>query len=249
MVCYATALILMGVYNQHPQRPFRAVVSWTHRVSAVCLFVLPVWVFVRHWYDVAIHLDNIREVWSWTLDDVKWLFLMGPATLSKKILLPEQGKFNAAEKINFMMLTATWPMYVITGVLIWLPGVAFLSWLVHFSMAAAAVPLILGHIFMATVNSDTRAGLSGMTSGFVDRKWARHHYRRWYDEHFAAADRPPTPAPIAVEPAIVTVASADAVMAHAVPSAEPEEQEWLSPAYALADNDVGSWPPVAKDAA
>jgi hypothetical protein len=52
-------------------------------------------------------------------------------------------------------------------------------------MAAAATPLILGHVFMATVNPDTRVGLSGMISGFVNRHWARHHYRRWYDENFA----------------------------------------------------------------
>jgi hypothetical protein len=24
-----------------------------------------------------------------------------------------------------------------------------------------------------------------MISGFVNRRWARHHYRRWYDENFA----------------------------------------------------------------
>ena len=25
-----------------------------------------------------------------------------------------------------------------------------------------------------------------MITGFVDRHWARHHYRLWYDEHFDA---------------------------------------------------------------
>ena len=77
-----------------------------------------------------------------------------------------------------MVLTATYPLYIVTGLLIWLPGVAFLSWMIHLIMAAMATPLILGHIFMATVNPDTRVGLSGMISGFVDRHWAEHHYRR-----------------------------------------------------------------------
>jgi hypothetical protein len=51
-------------------------------------------------------------------------------------------------------------------------------------MATLATPLVLGHVFMATVNPDTRAGLKGMISGWVSREWARHHYRYWYDEHF-----------------------------------------------------------------
>jgi hypothetical protein len=83
-----------------------------------------------------------------------------------------------------MFLTASYPLYIITGLLIWLPGVAFASWMVHLSLAALATPLILGHVFMATVNPDTRVGLSGMISGYVDRHWARHHYRHWYNEHF-----------------------------------------------------------------
>jgi len=185
MVCYATAMILVLVYNPSPLRPYRAVFSWAHRLSGVCLFVLPLWTIARHRREFTIHWQNILEVWLWRLDDVKWLFLMGPSTLNKKILLPDSGKFNAAEKINFMMLNCTYPLYIVTGFLIWMPGVAYLSWLVHLSMAAAATPLILGHVFMATVNPDTRIGLSGMISGFVDRHWARHHYRRWYDENFA----------------------------------------------------------------
>jgi len=207
MVCYATALILVVLYNPSPLRPFRAAFSWTHRISGVCLLVLPLWTIARYRREFAIHWQNIREAWLWRLDDVKWLFLMGPSTVNRKISLPDSGKFNAAEKINFMVLTTTYPLYIITGVLIWLPGVAYLSWLVHISMAAAATPLILGHIFMATVNPDTRVGLPGMISGFVDRHWAMHHYRRWYDDNFESsvvpADPVADPVPAQPRPAVI----------------------------------------------
>jgi len=207
MVCYATAMILVLVYNPSPLRPYRAVFSWAHRISGVCLFVLPLWTIARYRREFTIHWQNILEAWLWRLDDVKWLFLMGPSTVNKKISLPDSGKFNAAEKINFMMLNCTYPFYIITGFLIWLPGVAFLSWLVHLSMAAVATPLILGHVFMATVNPDTRVGLSGMISGFVNRHWARHHYRRWYDENFAPsvapAARAANAAPLQPRPVVI----------------------------------------------
>jgi formate dehydrogenase subunit gamma len=191
-VCYVTAVVLVFVYNPNPARPWRMVFSWIHRLSGVALTTLPPFMIVRHWREFRMHLYNIRQGWTWRLDDVKWLFLMGPATFSSRISLPHQGKFNAGEKINFISVMSTYPMYIVTGLLIWFSSAPLLPWLVHFSMALLATPLVLGHIFMATINPDTRVGLKGMLSGFVDREWARHHYRLWYDEHFGhAVEAPP----------------------------------------------------------
>jgi hypothetical protein len=119
-----------------------------------------------------------------TRDDLKWLALAGPAMLNRKVRLPEQHKFNAGEKLNFMALTLTYPILVATGMVILMPGMYFLTWIVHLSVAVLAAPLILGHIFMAVANPDTRIGLSGMFSGNVDREWAKHHYAKWYRESF-----------------------------------------------------------------
>jgi formate dehydrogenase subunit gamma len=196
LVCFVTAAILILVYNPNPGRPYRDVVSWIHRISGACLFLFPALTFAIHRRDFRAHLENIREGWVWTWNDIRWLALMGLAAISKRFELPEQGKFNAAEKLNFMSVMTTYPLYIVTGVMIWLPGVAFAAWVVHVSMAALATPLVLGHIFMATINPDTRVGLQGMLTGFVDRQWAKHHYRRWYREQF---ERPvPSPAPVAV---------------------------------------------------
>jgi formate dehydrogenase subunit gamma len=227
MVSYATALVLVTIYNPHPERSCRALFSWTHRISGIWLTVLPLWTMVRHRRDVRVYLQNVREAWRWTVDDVKWLTLMGPAAISSRVKLPDQGKFNAAEKINFMTVMATYPLYVVTGLLIWLPGTALLAWLVHFSMALIATPLLLGHIFMATVNPETRAGLSGMISGFVSREWAKHHYRRWYEETF---ERPAIAATPVVQAARLPLASP--VAPRARPDARPVPRE-------------APWPPMA----
>ena len=183
-ICFFSAVILVVVYNPNPTRPLRFLFSWIHRGSGICLAVLPLATILWHRRDFAHHLDNVRRAWTWSADDFKWLALMGFAMLSRRITLPHQGKFNAAEKLNFMSLTVTYPVYVVTGITIWFFGPAFVSWVVHLGMAMLATPLVFGHVFMATVNPDTRVGLSGMITGFVDRHWARHHYRLWYDEHF-----------------------------------------------------------------
>ena len=199
-ICYLTALILVLVYNPFPGRPFRDIFAWIHRLSGVCLATLPPLMLFIHRREFGMHLRNVREAWSWRFDDLKWLLLMGPATVSKSIALPHQGKFNAAEKINFIVVMSTYPLYIATGLAIWFLRPAYLSWMIHFSMAAAATPLVLGHVFMATVNPDTRVGLKGMISGWVNREWARHHYRHWYDEHFGHHEQP-AHAAVSAEPA------------------------------------------------
>jgi formate dehydrogenase gamma subunit len=215
-ICFATALVLVTVYNPSPTRPFREAVSWIHRLSGICLAILPLRSLVRHRRDVSLHLHNMRQAWMWKLDDLKWLTLMGPAAVSHRVSLPHQGKFNAAEKINFMVLTLTLPVYIVTGLTIWFFRPAYVSWLVHFSLAALAVPLVLGHIFMATLNPDTRPGLEGMFSGFVDRRWAKHHYHLWYEENFgrgrtaggrAAAAARAEVAPSPAQPAVAAAPS------------------------------------------
>jgi formate dehydrogenase subunit gamma len=189
-ICYLTAVTLVLVYNPSPARPFRDIFAWIHRLSGLCLATLPPLMVFIHRREFGMHLRNVREAWSWRVDDLRWLLLMGPATISKRVTLPHQGKFNAAEKINFIVVMSTYPLYIATGLGIWFLRPAYLSWMIHFSMATAATPLVLGHIFMATVNPDTRVGLKGMISGWVSREWAQHHYRHWYDEHFGHHEHP-----------------------------------------------------------
>ena len=139
--------------------------------------VLPLLAVYRSRGDFRVHFYNIKQAWTWVFDDFKWLSLMMAASINTKIKLPDQGKFNAAEKVNFMVLMGTYPLYIATGLFIWLTHVAFVSWLMHTAMALMATPLILGHMYMAIVSRSGRPGLTGMKNGYVDRHWAKHPLR------------------------------------------------------------------------
>ena len=247
MAAWTTAAVLMFVYSSDPSRPYRDVFGIVHRSAGVALMVLPLLALLRHYYDIAVHLKNTREAWSWRWDDVKWLALMMPATIFKSITLPHQGKFNAAEKINFMVLTATLPLYAATGILIWTHQYAFAAWVVHLTMAGLATPLMFGHIFMAVVNPDTRVGLSGMFSGFVDRHWASHHYARWYHENFPQ----PVAADAAADAAMAVDASLDlplrpqVALASAMPGADRPRPAVRQPAVVVRTRAGGTQPTAA----
>ncbi len=188
VLCYASALILFVFYYNVPQRPFQSTFSWIHRLSGICLIVLPPLVVMTSRRNWNLFCEDFKQGWIWALHDVKWLLLSGLAAVSSKVSLPEQGKFNAGEKLNFMMVTTTYPVLVVTGVMIWLPGVSYYAWLIHFLMALVATPFMVGHIFMSTINPSTRKGLPGMIVGRVDREWAKHHYALWYREVFGGEE-------------------------------------------------------------
>jgi formate dehydrogenase subunit gamma len=185
LICFVTGVTMKLFYNLHSGSLFREVLSFLHRVSGGCLAVFPALAVARNWRDYRVHIYNVKIGFSWTIDDLKWLFLVGPATVSKRIVLPDQRKFNAAERLNFMMVMVTYPLFIATGAFLWWHGVDhFLPWLLHISMSLVAPLLMMGHIYMAVVNPSTRVGLSGMFTGRVDREWAKHHYQRWYRDHF-----------------------------------------------------------------
>ncbi len=191
LVCLASGAVVKVFFNKlHSGILTRSALLWVHRGSGILLLILPICVAWRHRKELSLYLYNIKRAWSWTTDDLRWLALIGLASLSRRIALPEQHKFNAGEKINFMTLMLTYPFLVATGVLLLTPGIHFLSFIAHVSVAVLSAPLIAGHIFMAVVNPDTRIGLSGMFSGNVDREWARHHYAKWYRENFGPDEEP-----------------------------------------------------------
>jgi formate dehydrogenase subunit gamma len=184
LLSFATGAILVIVYNPDPSRPLRTLLAAIHRCSGIALTILPIFALLSARHDWRIHIYNIKQAWTWIYDDFKWLALMGLAAISSKFVLPEQGKFNAAEKLNFMVLMSTYPLYIVTGLLMWLIPLAVISWIMHCLMAMMATPLVLGHLYMALINAETSPGLEGMISGHVDRQWAKHHYRRWYRRYF-----------------------------------------------------------------
>ena len=102
-----------------------------------------------------------------------------------------QGRFNAGQKVNFVLVCALFAALFITGGDTIIAGTHHnLIFAGHKLATIGVCVLVVGHLYMALVNRGTRPGLRGMLTGEVDRKWAQQHYPRWEPERSPANKSP-----------------------------------------------------------
>jgi formate dehydrogenase subunit gamma len=94
------------------------------------------------------------------------------------------GKFNAGQKLNAALTTGSILVLLGSGLLMYFPDLARLSWrtgatLVHDWFALALGLLVVGHIVEAIHDPEARRG---MRTGRVSRAWALREHREWLDE-------------------------------------------------------------------
>jgi formate dehydrogenase subunit gamma len=94
------------------------------------------------------------------------------------------GKFNAGQKLNAALTAGSVFVLLGSGLLMFFPDLARLSWrtgatLVHDWFALGLGLLICGHIAEALRDPEARRG---MRTGRVSAKWALREHRDWLDE-------------------------------------------------------------------
>ena len=177
VVCYVTSLILILVYNPLPELQFRAVFSWIHRISGVSLIIIPPIAMYRSKHDFKDYVKNINQAWAWTLKDLKCLCLIALSYISKRVLKPDGARLESSlVKFNYaaaMLLVSTYPIFIVSGIFIWITDGLLLFWLIHFIFALMATLFLLGHMIISWLNPPYRVALSKKISDFVDRRYEK----------------------------------------------------------------------------
>lgn len=186
LICLFTGLTVKLFFDRSDAE-LKDILMQVHKGAGIALIALPILTFLLRFKDRNVFIENIKVALHFTAEDIRWLMLSAKAAIDKTVQLPESPKFNSGEKLNFMMVTSTWPLFSITGLLMLITGTSgLLLWLPHVVLAYMALPVVMGHMFMALINPDTKTGLSGMFSGYVDAHWAQHHYGKWFREKFGS---------------------------------------------------------------
>jgi formate dehydrogenase subunit gamma len=120
-----------------------------------------------------------RELGRLDVEDREWLHAI-PARLFEGAAEPPAGRFNAGQKVNFVLVSVLLAALYVSGVDTIVAGTHHnLIFGAHKLATIVLGVLVGGHLYMAVVNRGTRHALRGMLTGEVDREWARKHYPRW----------------------------------------------------------------------
>lgn len=180
-VPYLFLVVTGAALLAHRFRPLgpgaREALRQAHLVAGALLLALPAAVAIVG--DTRALLANAREAWTWRREDLAWLWRMHLRLLVPDTPLPPVGKFNAGQKVDFMLVMVAIPTFAASGAVMWLAPGVLLAWYVHLATFAVCAPMLALHLFMATVHPSTRHALRGMVVGTVSREWAEHHHDAW----------------------------------------------------------------------
>ena len=129
-------------------------------------------------------LRSAAEIDRFDADDARFL---NPSRIVTGQHAPPQNRSNAGQKLNTVLTAALLAVLFVTGGLLWLGerNHAFRfdgTVIVHDWSMFALIVLVAGHLYMAILNPSTRHSLRGITTGEVDRSWAKTHHAKWVAE-------------------------------------------------------------------
>lgn len=157
--------------------------------------------YARHFHGIATIMFAIAVVpmflfWFFdmlpTLDDVKWIFILG-GYLSKEIKEIPAGKFNAGQKMWFWIATLGGFLMIATGAVMYLQdfdyGIAKilglsqidllrLSVMFHNVLAFAVVALFFTHVYMSMFA--IKGAIYSIITGYKEEDEVKYLHSTWY---------------------------------------------------------------------
>jgi formate dehydrogenase subunit gamma len=124
--------------------------------------------------------------------DWQWLRRLNDVVNNREAGLPEVGRYNAGQKLLFVVIVACIVGLLLSGLVMWREyfsayfsiAVIRLASLVHAVCAFVLICAIIVHIYSAIW---IKGSIRAMTRGTVTPGWAWKHHRAWFREMLSHA--------------------------------------------------------------
>jgi formate dehydrogenase subunit gamma len=157
-----------------------------HRIAVVFFVAIPV-IYAVFNPRTAWHF--IKETLTWGKGDFGWveafpLYYFGG--VEEK--MPPQGQVNTGQKMWQFIVLVTGVLFCISGFIMWfykgIVSANLFQWcvIVHDVTFLLAFLMLLVHIYMGAIHPVMNESFRSMLNGKVSKKYAKSHYRKWYDK-------------------------------------------------------------------
>jgi formate dehydrogenase subunit gamma len=185
LVAFVSGLLMWIPATREWMAGARRTITLSHGYVGAAMIILPLVLFFL--LDRRRLGRDLREVDKWNGDDRRWFRLALRGYTLRGREMPPQGRFNAGQKVNVVLVAAMAVGFSATGGILmhkedmpaWLVSRAL--WL-HDFLVVAAVALFLGHLAHVFLTKHGRTYLAGMVKGWVPEELARERHRRWWEE-------------------------------------------------------------------
>ena len=163
----------------------RHAVTHYHGGAGLLMVVVPLVVLLI--LDRRRLFSDLREVDVWDGDDRRWFWAALRGRTLRGAEMPPQGRLNAGQKANAVLVAAMAVGFLLTGSLLmvredlpsWLVSRAL--WL-HGFLAIAGVALLAGHLAHVFLTRHGRDYLRAMVGGALRGELARERHRKWWEK-------------------------------------------------------------------
>ncbi len=126
-----------------------------------------------------------KDAALFTRDDMQWLST-GGGYLWTKEGVPESGRFNAGQKLYYLLKVATWILMSLTGIIMWFPfsfsrELVTLCYPLHVLGVATLAGAVVLHAFLGSAGNP--GTIQAMLSGRCTRAWAKLQHGKWLKEY------------------------------------------------------------------
>jgi uncharacterized protein len=120
-------------------------------------------------------------------DDLRWLIVRTLRILGRSDEeLPQQGIYNAGQKLFALAVYAMIPLVMVSGVIMafHLLGSQVVAWaiVVHFVAVGLVVSGLMVHVYMGAVFPEEKPAFFSMITGTVNELYAYDHHFKWWRE-------------------------------------------------------------------
>jgi len=193
LVAFVTGLLMWIPTTREWMAGERRTVTLYHGYVGAAMIILPLLIFIIvDWRRLA---RDMREVDKWNGDDRRWFWLALRGSTLRGREMPPQGRFNAGQKVNVVLVAAMAVGFAVTGGVLmhkqdmpaWLVSRAL--WL-HDFLVVVAMAVFVGHLAHVFVTKHGRTYLAGMVKGWIPEELARERHLRWWEEETGRTSGP-----------------------------------------------------------
>ena len=157
-----------------------------HRFFAVALVAVP----LIYWMtSPKAGLSFIKEAFSYGWADLGWaMAALDYYFGGDESKMPPQGHVNPGQKLWELCIIVCGLLLVVTGAIMWFfkgavsPGVFQWSLFTHDLAFIGGTTFFLVHFILGALHPRMTESLRSMVTGKISVKYAKSHYRYWYDE-------------------------------------------------------------------